>query len=311
MVLKKLFWFSALAGSICAATITEIIDGHAFVHWGPCREGKVVEYELPTYKYALKLLKARMGCDFKTDMGCDYGDEHNTRPPKNLPRLKKKLSALKAKLGADRMEELLQPDIELANAFWHNIIDTSTPDGPPVPAEAHGIAFLPSLNASIFAAWSQSPLADEVNNDVNAEHYFKRTVQNDDGTLAAEILEGWGGVTTLFTIPNYGNPDALGYDFLRAPPKFPIQRAGDKVLSDGTGEIIGVLHISMRDVDGEKWGLKGNKGVEVFSTVWYGDACTDEFLEAQRQHMVIEIVRLTLAAQKDVEAGRFPPVQAG
>lgn len=304
MIFTKCINFLA-AAVLCAAEVKEVIDGNIFVHWGPKMETTVVDYELPTYKFALDLLEKRQA---QCGDYCDYENKKSatlaTSNCDELDKLKKKLSHLKKKLGADRIEKILQPDIQEADNFWHKIINQST-KGNWIAVDAHGVAFLPNLTASTFAAWTQSPLADEANNDANAEHYFKRTVQLDDGSLAAEILEGWGGITTLFNIPSYGSPAALGYDFLRPNDLYPIQAAGKKVLSDGTDEIMGILHISIRDVSGKQWDIGGN-GVEVFSTIWYGDASTDEFLEDERQHMVIEIVRLTQAAQRDIEAGRFP-----
>jgi len=253
--------------TLIVAEFNETVSGYKFITSGPKLSAPVTTYELTTHKTAVKLLKDR--------------------------------------LGADGLVSLLQPDIKAADTLWHEVIANSTP-GSWVPADGQTIGFFPNLTAVRFALWSQSPLADAANNDANAEHYIKRTVEIAPGVLASEILEGWGGVTTLFAIPNYGPPNRTVHPFLRELPDFPYQAAGDKVLRDGSDAVFGVLHISMRDVDGAAYGVEG-KGIEVLASVWYGDGAQDEFLEAERQHMVIEIINLTIQAQKDIESGAFKP----
>lgn len=217
------------------------------------------------------------------------------------------MSLLKGRLGPDGLISLLQPDIEDANAFWHNVINNSTTDGWK-PADGQAIAFLPNVTAARFALWSQSPLADAVYTDLNPEHYVKRTEEVSPGVLQAEVLEGWGGITTYFTISNYGTPDREEHPFLRELPDFPIQAAGDKVLRDGTDALYGVLHISVRDVDGAEYGQPYN-GIHVWATVWCPDARDDWQMEAEQEHMVVEIINNSLQVQKDIEDGVFvPPV---
>ncbi|KAF2273607.1 uncharacterized protein EI97DRAFT_436024 [Westerdykella ornata] len=119
-----------------------------------------------------------------------------------------------------------------------------------------------------------------------------------------------GGVTTLFNIPNFRlfNGSNFGdWPFLDPLKDFKYQAAGDKVLADGTR--FGVLHIAARDVDGKHYGEPGKKGIEIKSFVWYGDGAKDEFLEHERQHMVIETIRLSIVAQKNLKDGQFkvPP----
>ena len=185
-------------------------------------------------------------------------------------------------------------------------MDKST--GQWVPTDGRVAAFLPNVTATRFALWSQSTFADRANNAANAEHYIKRTKQVAPGKLESEVLEGWGGVTTYFSILNYGTPDRTKYPFLRELPEFPIQAAGEKVLRDGTGAIFGILHISVRDVKGEDFGTSG-PGHEIYATVWYGDGVQDDHIELERQHIVIEIINLSIQCQKDIESGEFmPPV---
>jgi hypothetical protein len=218
--------------------------------------------------------------------------------------LKTAVALAKEHIGEEKLMSLLQPDILTADAIWHEVISNSTP-GSWVPADGRAVCLLPNVTALGFALWSASPLCDAANNAANAEHYVKRTVEIGVGKLASEILEGWGGVTTLFAIPVYSTPpDRAAHPFLRALPGFPYQGAGDKVLRDGTGAVFGVLHIAIRDVDGADYGETGS-GIEIFASVWYGDGANDEFLEAERQHMVIEIIHLALQAQKDISSGTF------
>lgn len=289
MQLKTLLPLTLLASSAASQQVVrETIEGYVFEHSGPSDAAPQATYEIRGLKTANELLKTRMGLDPKT------GDD--------LAELRTENRRLKAEFDAGGFKKLLAPDIASADAFWQDVIRNSTP-GSWIPADARGTAFLPNLTALAFAAWSESPLADEINNDVNGEHYFKRTVTTGPGRLASEILEGWGGVTTLFTIPDYATPpNRVQFPFLRLLPEFPFQAAGSKVLEDESGDpLFGVLHISVRDVVGEA----GEHGIEIYSTVWYGDGAEDSFLEAERQHMVTEIIKLSIKAQGDVESGRF------
>lgn len=296
MQLKTLLPVTLLAASATAQQVVrETIEGYVFEHSGPVDAAPQATYEIRGLKTANKLLKTRMGLDPATS--------------DDLAKLRTENRRLKAEFDADGFVELLAPDIADADAFWQDVIRNST-SGSWIPADARGTAFLPNLTALAFAAWSESPRADACNDDVNGEHYFKRTVTTGPGTLDSEILEGWGGVTTLFTIPDYATPpNRVQFPFLRLLPEFPFQAAGSKVLEDKSEDpLFGVLHISVRDVVGEA----GEHGIEIYSTVWYGDDAEDSFLEAERQHMVTEIINLSIRAQKDVESGRFtvPSVSA-
>lgn len=289
MQLKTLLPVTLLAAAATAQQVVrETIEGYVFEHSGPVDAAPQSKYEIRGLKTANELLKTRMGLDPATS--------------DDLAELRTENRRLKAEYDADGFVELLAPDIADADGFWQGVIRNSTP-GSWIPADARGTAFLPNLTALAFAAWSESPRADKSNNDVNGEHYFKRSVTTGPGKLASEILEGWGGVTTLFNIPDYATPpNRVQFPFLRLLPEFPFQAAGSKVLEDKSEDpLFGVLHISVRDVVGEA----GDHGIEIYSTVWYGDAAEDSFLEAERQHMVTEIINLSIRAQKDVESGRF------
>ncbi|KAF2800202.1 hypothetical protein K505DRAFT_383243 [Melanomma pulvis-pyrius CBS 109.77] len=266
MSFKSILSLAALLPFVTAqaSPYSETIDGYTFIKSGP-------NVLLPKIQYEMKFAHTA-------------------------------LSILKTSIGPDGLIAALQPEIKKADTFWHDVIDSST--GSWVPADGRGIAFLPNLTAIRFAAWSQSPLADAANNDANPEHYVKRTIALANGTLESEIVEGWGGVTTHFTIPNYGTPDRVKNPFLRELPEFPIQAAGDKVLMDGT--IFGVLHISVRDVKGADYGQE-HDGVEIYASVWYGDGVADAHLEEEREHITVEITNLALQAQKDIESGVFNP----
>lgn len=256
----------AVAFSVATAQVTEVVDGVTFIKSGPKEDIPKEEAELGFARYALDLLKTRV--------------------------------------GADGLIELLQPEIKEAENFWHDVIDKST--GEWVPTDGRVIGFFPDLTAAAFAAWSQSPFADRSNNAANPEHYVKRTEEISPGVLQSEILEGWGGVTTHFSILNYGPPNATRHPMLRELPEFPFQASGDKALKDGDDTVFGVLHISVRDVKGADYDQEMD-GIEIFATVWYGDGVDDEHLEDERQHIVIEIINQSIQAQKDLESGEFVP----
>ena len=293
----KLLAFVSLAAALGAAsaTYTEVVNGVTYITSGPSRAASLAEYERPTYFTALQLLSDRLSA----------ADAPRWNRHQPLPKLKAELKRVKDTLGSEGLSTALAKDITDADAFWHDVIDNSTP-GNMIPIDGRGVFFLPNITAVRFALWFSSPLADMANNDANAEHYFKRTVDIGDGVLEAEILEGWGGVTTLFSIDNFGKPDYTRHPFLRRQPEFPYQFAGDKVLRDGTGAVYGVLHISVRDVNGADYGETRN-GTEVLASLWYGDAATDKFLQGESEHMVIEIINLSQQAQRDFDSGAFKP----
>jgi hypothetical protein len=267
MIFSKLAAPLAAILAVATAQTTEVIDGIKFIKSGPKVDRPKDAYELRFARDALNRLKTR--------------------------------------LGPDGLLDVLQPDIKEADVFWHDAIDKSTP-GEWVPTDGRVVGFFPDLTAAAFAAWSQSPLADKANNAANPEHYLKRTEEVSPGVLRSEIVEGWGGVTTHFTVPNYSAPDREKHPMLRELPDFPFQAAGDKVLADGTDAVFGVLHISVRDAPGEEYGEEQD-GVEIFATVWYGDGIDDDHLEDERQHIVVEIINMSMQAQKDIESGEFEP----
>lgn len=295
MLFTKAVPIVALVSSV-SAQWTEIHNGYKYILSGPKQPAPTIEYERKTCAYAIKLLSERTSAPVPF-----YGH--------SVEKCKRELLAIKTKQGPDGLLKALEGDITTANKFWHEAKARSSADKW-VPVDGRAVTFLPNVTALSFAAWSQSPFADKINNAANAEHYIKRTVQTGPGKLESVILEGWGGVTTYFNIPNYGPPDLKKHPMLRPLPEFPIQAAGDKVLRDGTNEVFGVLHISVRDVDGTNYGEAGKRGVEIFASVWYHDGVADSHLEDERQHIIIEIVNLTLQAQKDIASGAFVPPRA-
>ncbi|KAF2688602.1 hypothetical protein K458DRAFT_414328 [Lentithecium fluviatile CBS 122367] len=277
MMPKTLFAFATLPllGAVAqnsTETFQENVGGYEFIKTGPKKLAPKADYEWAAAQTALKLLK----------------------------------DGLKAQ-GKDAILKVLSPAIAEADTFWKDIVATSTgkleqKEGW-VSADGEGIAFLPNVTAERFVKWYLSPLADVANNAANPEHYYKATTTS--GTAAvSEIIEGWGGITTHFQVPNFAlPPNRERYPFLHEHADFPLQAAGDKVLMDGT--VFGVLHISARNVKGADYGQPID-GVHVAASVWYGDAAKDDHLEDERTHMTTEIINLTLQAQKDIEGGKLP-----
>ncbi len=218
--------------------------------------------------------------------------------------------------------DLLGNDIAEANTFWDKVITESTSDRTKwVPARVYVRGwFNVSLTTTSFATWTLSDLADQANNHANPEHYWKKTVLSATLSQSSQIFEGWGGVRssfgmkrTNFTVPQYNMPAfgtaeypqvwAIDSSFLSV-----FQRIGPKVLAYGDGNTFGVLHIAVRDVqEGDRSGL------EVYAAVWYppwdqaSEADHDEFvnnyLKDESEHMIVEIVNLTLQARSDIAAG--------
>ncbi|KAK6855590.1 hypothetical protein PG995_007741 [Apiospora arundinis] len=278
---------SGLAATV-AANYTEYVSNYTFTHWGPTLDASKFDYELSMAKEAMNLFKARLGAD-----GYNLTVPETTA---DLPHALAQLKTTKDNLGPDGLVSLFKQDISDADKYWHDAIANS--DGTTwKPTDGHCICYIPSLSAASFGLWSTSPAADAVNNDANPEHYIKKTTTGANGLPKSNILEGWGGVTTHFDIMNFTAPDHTKYPFLRQLPDYPIQAAGPKVLKDGT--TFGVLHLAVKDVNDAKYG----KGFEVFSTIWYQSGVTEEHIEAEREHMINEIVNLSIYAAKDAKSG--------
>ncbi|KAK8101847.1 hypothetical protein PG999_012221 [Apiospora kogelbergensis] len=277
---------SGLAATV-AANYTEYVSNYTFTHWGPTWDASKFDYELSMAKEAIDLFKDRLG-----DKGNNLTVPETTA---DLPAALAQLHTTKANLGPDGLLALFKQDIADADEYWHDAIADS--DGTTwKPTDGHCICYIPSLSAASFGLWSTSPAADAANNDVNPEHYIKQTSTGSNGLPTSNILEGWGGVTTHFDIMNFTAPDHTKYPFLRTLPDYPVQAAGPKVLKDGT--TFGVLHLAVKDVNDAKYG----KGFEVFSTIWYQSGVTEEHIEAEREHMINEIINLSIIASKDVKS---------
>lgn len=253
-------------------TFTEVIEGYTFIKSGPKPENLApkIDYEWEAAKIALNLLKTS--------------------------------------LGPDGLLETLQPAIAEADKYWKERVENSTgklgqKEGW-VSADGRGVVFLPNVTAERFVKWYLSPLADLSNNAANPEHYFKRTVVN--GTSAvSDILEGWGGVTTHFGLPNFSlGVNTTRYPFIEPRGAGWIQASSDKALqSDGT--VFGVLEIAVTDVKGADYDQPID-GTDIFARVWYGDAVEDEHLEYERKHITNEIINQSLQCQKDIASGKLP-----
>ncbi|KAI1764548.1 hypothetical protein GGR53DRAFT_493399 [Hypoxylon sp. FL1150] len=274
----------AVAFAFTASALNETIDTYKYYLSGPKTDLPKSQYEHHFADVAIALLEKRLG-----------NEPIPALPDDNVTAILQ----LKQYLGTDKLKELLEPDTEEADQIWHGIINKSG-DGWK-PSDARGVIFLPNVSAATFAAWYASPNADAANLAANPEHYVKETVTTSTG-LASQILEGWNGLTMNFTIPNFGAPNRTADPFLRPLPDFPIQQAGDKVLRDGTR--YGVLHISLRDVNGSDYGQPIN-GFEVYATVWSQDGIPDDYVEQESRHEIVEIVNLTLQCKKDVDSGNF------
>ncbi|KAI1399866.1 hypothetical protein F4819DRAFT_397953 [Hypoxylon fuscum] len=286
-MLKQIFPLVAFA--LGAVALNETIDGYAYFLSGPKQDQPKTDYEHEAAITALSLLKKRMA---------EANETLPDLPEDNVAAV----LTLKQYLTTSKLEVLLTHDMDDADTFWHDIINNSTSSLTDwKAAKARGVIFLPNVTATSFAAWYASPYADAANLAANPEHYAKNTEQTSTG-LSSKILEGWGGVTTNFTIPNFGVPDRASNPFLDPLPEFPIQEAGDKVLRDNTR--FGVLHIAVRSVSGSDYG-QGIDGFEVYSAVWYPSGVEDDHLEYESRHMINEIVNLTLQAQRDIENGTF------
>ncbi|KAK1635875.1 hypothetical protein BDP81DRAFT_321340 [Colletotrichum phormii] len=272
---------------------TENLNGYPYILSGPMTLGKKIDFELERCHYVLRLLSERTSVP-------------NSQIPLPTPAslCMDILAKRKATIGDQGFLELFSKEIEYAKKFWYEVNLNSTLNDPATwkGVECRALVPLPNVNAWAFSTWSASPLADAANNRGNAEHYFKKSNSQGGPGVAAtsSILEGWGGVVTNFSIPNYSRRTCAQRQMVRPLPEFRLKACGDKNLVDGKNTRFGVLNIAARDVS-----VAGTRYLDIYASVWYGSGISEEHLEAERQHIIIEIVNLSLKAQEDIKSGRF------
>ncbi|KAF9879508.1 hypothetical protein CkaCkLH20_03051 [Colletotrichum karsti] len=272
---------------------TENAGGYDYILSGPAKLGKKTDFELDRCRYVWDLINDRTHCT-------------KNPPPSEAEECMNKLYERKTAIGDQGFLDIFERDIIEARQFWYEINDKSDLDQPETwnAVEARAVVSLPNVTAWAFSAWSSSPQADAANNRANAEHYFKHS-DFTTGSGVSRILEGWGGTITNFTIPNYSPALCAERLMVRPLPEFLVKACGDKNLVDGKDTNFGVLNIAARDVDGAEFGQYGTRGIDIYASIWYGNAVSEEHLEAERQHVIIEIVNMSLEAQKDIETGAF------
>ncbi|CAI0647189.1 unnamed protein product [Colletotrichum noveboracense] len=271
---------------------TETAGGYEFTLSGPAKLGTKAMFELDRCHYVWNLLNERTNCD--------------ERAPSDATECMDQLFQRKTEIGDQGFLDMFERDIIEARQFWYEVNDKSKLDKPETwkAVEARAVVSLPNVTAWAFSAWSSSPRADAANNRENAEHYFKHS-DFTTGSGVSRILEGWGGTITNFTIPNYSAALCAERAMVRPLPEFLIKACGDKNLVDGKDTNFGVLNIAARDVNGGSFGQPGERGIDIYASIWYGGAISEEHLEAERQHVIIEIVNMSLKAQQDIETGAF------
>ncbi|KZL64048.1 hypothetical protein CI238_04446 [Colletotrichum incanum] len=270
---------------------TEAFNGYDYLLSGPMTLGKKTDFELERCQYVWRLINERTNATDK-----------NLPAPYPAKRCMDRLYERKSAIGDEGFLNIFAKDIEEAKKFWYDTNENSTLDDPTTwkAVECRALVHLPNVTAWAFSAWSASPFADAANNRGNAEHYFKYS--DHTGALGtSHILEGWGGVTTNFSIPNYSPQTCAQRAMVRPLPEFAIKACGDKNLVDDKNTNFGVLNIAARDVVG----CDKKKRVDIYASIWYGSGISEEHLEAERQHVIIEIVNMSLKAQEDIESSRF------
>ncbi|KAF1978155.1 hypothetical protein BU23DRAFT_654608 [Bimuria novae-zelandiae CBS 107.79] len=278
MVVKPLLPVLGLAAFAHATyDVVEEISGYKFYHSGPTNAATKSSYETKFCHTALQKFSADTNV---SDAAC--------------------LSTLRALKASKTPEELLShfdADIREADATWHAVVHDST-GAAHVAATADVVVVVPGITSLSFAAYYLSAYAQESYQKINAEHYINR---DDSAPGTQEILEGWGGVTTHFSL---ATTDRGQFSYLPALPEFAIKVASDKILRDGTGTKFGVVDIALQDVVGPQAGLEeGEQGVHILSSVWYGDGAPRGFVEVEAEHVVVKIVNHALNAKAGYDNG--------
>lgn len=274
-------WLQALLLPVVLAyparsdVVEENISGYKFIHSGPTYAAPKSTYE----NYFCHVALSKLDAPDEPDATC-------------VP----KLQALKATYTPDQFLTHFTADNQAADATWHAVVANSTGKSH-VSANADIVAVVPNITALSFSAYYISAYATSKYLEINPEHYIFRP----NGTGADEVLEGWGGVTTHFTL---AATDRSAYTYLPPLSDFPIKSTSNKVLRDGTGAIFGVVDTATKDVVGPEAGLPvGEKGVHVKASVWYGDGAPASFVEMESRHVVVEIINHMLEAKKGYDSG--------
>ncbi|KAH8891995.1 hypothetical protein GQ53DRAFT_746443 [Thozetella sp. PMI_491] len=319
MLFSKLSFLSALSGPLAVAALETHggVDFEVRFNWGAAAEDTPIKdaYETEAARQASQRLREAIAVTGIASACPTSVADGGTSA--SLYALKDCITAVNPAAFFD----LLAEDIEEANVFWDKVVTESTQDRTKWVAARTYVRgyFEGSLSALGFASWTLSDKADAANSHANPEHYWKNTVLSALGSQSSEIFEGWGGVRssfgmkrTNFTVPAYSQASfgsaeyptewAIDSSFLA-----PFQRIGPKELAYGDGQTYGVLHIAVRDVVDN-----GRAGVEVYAAVWYppwdqADAADqaefiNNYLRDESEHMVVEIVNLSLQARADLTA---------
>ncbi len=234
------------------------------------------------------------------------------------------IKKLKSLISQEDLKTLLAADIAAGDDAWHTILDDSQDDdsdpnpGDRVLAEVHFTAIpwdcptTPAVNFTSlnFAAWFANSAFFHVQNlwDGHPEHYGIIITANNDTTLGAELIEPWGPLLTNSKVPRFtpvtGQPGGgVKMPWMKAMPDFPIQMVGDETLTDGSGDVVGKMHYSWKDLAKGT----GTCGVEAVLDMWMPSGTPEDVAEGMRQHLAVEYNRWVNQAYADIKSGAFVP----
>ncbi|KAK5658352.1 hypothetical protein OQA88_2328 [Cercophora sp. LCS_1] len=240
----------------------------------------------------------------------------STPPTLELLAARRALKRLKTLLGPSELKTLVTPDTITGNTAWHSILSSSSDSTPRVLSSVHFTAIPPDCHANFtsanFLGWFTTSAFTHVNKlwEGHPQHYFIAISQNDDGTLAAELVEPWGPILTHSKVPRLApvtgqEGGGVKKPFMKERKGFVLQTVGEETLMDGSGEVVGDLHYSFRDLDGDN---KGNVcGIEVVLDMWMPSATPEEVAVGIGEHLKIEYYNWVEWAYEEIRDGTYVP----
>jgi hypothetical protein len=206
---------------------------------------------------------------------------------------------IKKKLGPEALHKLVQSEIDEADIFWHEIINSS-PDNETHSVSDVTVEALVSphvLNTTIFLQWLQTFATNgKFPNRLEQgepQHYFLNV-------NPPEVIESWGSIpVTHFTeAPSERKPFMVEIP----PSEFPVQMFVTLNLRDGT--LLADEIMALRDND-------DGAGMRIRFVTYFPGGLGEKLVEGVRRHVAVELGNWMRFAWEDVVSGRFVPSLLG
>jgi hypothetical protein len=216
------------------------------------------------------------------------------------------LYAIKKKLGAKVVQELVHDEVLEGDKYWHRTIAASKGDPVPLEVEIEALVSPHILNVTSFAGWLATFAPKGYPNRLvqgDPQHFFETIISTGGNTSEFVVTERWGtGPYTRFTsTPGKRMP------FMKPKPEPPnaVQIFLNLVLHDGT------VFAYAQQVYYDK---PDGTGLVIDFTLWVPSATPRLLVEEMTSHVTVELSNWAEFAYEDIVSGRFAPnspTQAG